>query len=452
MADYDNVYEVSHTFYDYDDRTNVTITAHFESSLTYYNPIVTVNGQVMASCSASTGRYYCRMWFPPTWIPGEYWLDFYMAPDHTQTPKGIGYFRVNEATGMVNGQVKIEIYDFYNMTGLRATFYANCSDIFTHLDPSPPTIDRLTVTTNYLGAIDSVSLKARHPDLIKVSFSIKTNEGNTKSCLFEARNGVAEGTDDRWVDSFYWDSGHSYEYDLWGYTALTYYKLDEGTVTFDSKVTGIVLSNLSQMNTGQTQQARYTLLKPDGATGPFKYPGVTYSSSNTSVATINALGMITSVAYGTTTITVVSDDPWVEERFSDSKTLIVTPTPGAFPTLETDYTRITKGDIEDFLSAEEILKAMLNPSSWVTITFDGYSHSVFTIYELIGDIIENLQNLTGKYLADHPSSTTAQQLHSQAMGCTIDRENSLYPTGVTAWRVTFRTIARTLTELADLVL
>lgn len=446
---YDKVYEHTHNF-NYNGQT-ITLTSHFESHFNRYR-IGLLEGTVNVQTKVSSGGFYCEMWFPPTYIPGVYWLDFYPTSDYAN-PKSMEYFRPNIETGIVDGQVKVEVYKDTSLLNKLAEYYINLSDIFVHIDTSVPTLDRLSVTTNYLGTIPSVDIKVSHPYLIFAEFDIETPDGTFKWLRpYADDNGVAEKTFTDWVNSQSWESGHQYSYTVAAMTWLSNFILERGTITFDSKVTGIVLNNLQQMNTGQTQQAGYTLLKPDGAAGPFKYPGATFSSSNTSVATINSSGLITAVAYGTATITVVSNDPWCDPSFSDSKTLIVTPTPGAFPTLETDYTRITKGDIEDFLSAEEILKATLNPSNWTTITFDGYSHSVFTIYELIGDIIDNLQQLTAKYLIDNPSSATAQQLNSQAQGCTIDRENSLYPTGVTAWRVTFRTISQTLIGLADAIL
>lgn len=453
---YDKVYEHTHNFTDY---PLITATTHFETHLEYNESIGTLQGTVKASIKTSDLYFVGRIYFPPEYIVGDYnYLEFWVSENYNAT-REIRYLRPNKTTGKVDGRVRIELYgtyDFVHFYNLYEAYSFDCSNLFVQIDASAPTLDMLNVTTDYLGTIPSVDIKASHPYLKKVTYNIKDSSGNLQSASINAANEVAEGVV-AWEQQF-WESGHSYEYELKANTELKSYTVDTGTVVFDSKVVDVAMSNLQQMNTGQTQQTSYTLLKPDGAVGPFKYPGVTYSSSNTSVATINSSGLITAVAYGTATITVVSDDPWPEtvdplaEHPSDSKTLIVTSTPGAFPTLETDYTRITKGDIEDFLSAEEILKAELNPSSWTTITFDGYSHSVFTIYEMIGDIIENLQNLTSKYLANNPSSTTAQQLNRQAQGCTIDRENSLYPTGVTAWRVTFRTISQTLIGLADAIL
>lgn len=453
---YDKVYEHTHSLSRY---PLITITTHFETHLEYNESIGTLQGTVKASIKSSDLLFISRIYFPPDYMVGEQnYLQFYTS-QNISTVQEFRYLRPNKTTGIVPGQIKVELYgtyDFVHFYDLYEAYSFDCSNLFVQIDASAPTLDRLNVTTDYLGTIPSVDIKASHPYLKKVTYNIKDSGGNLQSASINAANEVAEGVV-AWEQQL-WESGHNYEYSVTANTELKSYTLTTGTVVFDSKVVDVAMSNLQQMNTGATQQVTYALWKPEGAVGPFKYPGVTFSSSNTSVATVDSFGLITAVAYGTTTITVVSDDPWREtvdplaEHPSDSKTLIVTPTPGAFPTLETDYTRITKGDIEDFLSAEEILKAMLNPSSWVTITFDGYSHSVFTIYELIGDIIENLQNLTSKYLANNPSSTTAQQLNNQAQGCTIDRENSLYPTGVTAWRVTFRTISQTLIGLADAIL
>lgn len=453
---YDKVYEHTHSLSRY---PLITVTTHFETHLEYNESIGTLQGTVKATIKSSDLLFISRIYFPPDYMVGEQnYLQFYTSSNFT-TVQEFRYLRPNKTTGLVPGQIKVELYgtyDWVHFYDLYEEYFFDCSNIFVPIDASAPTLDRLNVTTDYLGTIPSVDIKASHPYLKKVTYNIKDSSGNLQSASINASNEVAEGVV-AWEQQL-WESGHNYEYSVTANTALKSYTLTSGTVTFDSKVADVVLNDLSQMSTGQTQQTRYTLLKPDGAVGPFKYPGVTFSSSNTSVATINSSGLITAVSYGTTTIKVISDDPWpstvdpLAENPSDSKTLIVTATPGTFPTLETDYTRITKGDIEDFLLAEEILKAMLNPSSWVTITFDGYSHSVFTIYELIGDIIDNLQQLTAKYLIDNPSSATAQQLNSQAQGCSIDRENSLYPTGVTAWRVTFRTISQTLIGLADAIL
>jgi len=459
---YDKTYTDTRTI------SGVTVTTKFESHIAYGGGAAAATVTVKASQASGL---MCRMSFYK-YDGSTYPMTFTVTNEYApaQNTYIVGY--IDQNSGTVDGYVTIKIYRSSDGTTL-GEYDISYYDIFVHVDVSDPIVDRFVVTTNYLGTVPSVSFKVRHPYLRNVAFHMITDPGegelgwNEVECSASAYDetslstGVVDYTYTGWSSPKRWSSGYTYRYKL--YASLSYghftVMLDEGTITFDSKVESIVMNSLSQMSVGQTQQVIYTQKKPDGATGPFKYPGVTFTSSNTAAATINSSGVITAVGNGTTTIKVISDDPWpstvdpLAENPFDEKTLVVTPTPGTFPTLENDYTRITKADMDNFIAAEGILKAQLEPSSWETLTFNGYAHSVFEIYELIEDIITNLQYLTAKYLADHPSSSAAQTLNQQAQNCTIERENALLPgQDVHSWRATFRTIAQTLTALADLVL
>ncbi len=85
-------------------------------------------------------------------------------------------------------------------------------------------------------------------------------------------------------------------------------------------VTGVSLTPSSvTLDEGDTQQLTASV-SPSNATNQ----GVTYSSSNSSVATVNSSGLVTAVAEGTATITVTTDDG----GYTDMSTVnVIDPTP-----------------------------------------------------------------------------------------------------------------------------
>jgi endoglucanase len=83
-----------------------------------------------------------------------------------------------------------------------------------------------------------------------------------------------------------------------------FYLPDSGTVTPNIAVTGVSLTPTSaSLTTGQTKQLTPTV-SPSNATNR----AVTYSSSNTGVATVNNSGLVTAVGAGNATITVKTTD------------------------------------------------------------------------------------------------------------------------------------------------
>ena len=85
------------------------------------------------------------------------------------------------------------------------------------------------------------------------------------------------------------------------YMNNTWYDTNPGT---NIAVTGVTLSpTTATLNVGGTQQLTPTVL-PSNATNKT----VTYSSSNTSIVTVNTTGLITAVATGSATITVTTQD------------------------------------------------------------------------------------------------------------------------------------------------
>jgi uncharacterized protein YjdB len=115
------------------------------------------------------------------------------------------------------------------------------------------------------------------------------------------------------------------------------------TVTTAIAVTGISLTPVTvSLNIGQTKQLTPAVL-PTNATNK----SVTYSSANTSVATVNTTGLVTAIANGSATITVKT----VEGNKTATATITVTtppptscsfgaPTTAVLPAINTNYTKM----------------------------------------------------------------------------------------------------------------
>lgn len=80
----------------------------------------------------------------------------------------------------------------------------------------------------------------------------------------------------------------------------------------------------STIMVGKTSQASFVITRgDDGTTNEFTGTGPTYTSSNTSVATIDTNGVITALAVGTTTITVNGTSGNTDDVTSATATLTV---------------------------------------------------------------------------------------------------------------------------------
>ncbi len=109
-------------------------------------------------------------------------------------------------------------------------------------------------------------------------------------------------------------------------TTSTSSKTTTTTSTAYYKVTGITLSGASSFTlmAGKSQSLSYTI-SPSNATNK----NVTFSSSNKSIASVNAAGVVTGVGKGTCTITVTTIDPKADENYTDTVDVTVTTIPVA---------------------------------------------------------------------------------------------------------------------------
>jgi hypothetical protein len=112
-------------------------------------------------------------------------------------------------------------------------------------------------------------------------------------------------------------------------TAIDLYSLSTPTATTTLTVTDTTLASIaitpnpaSPINVGSTQQFTATGYYPGGTTQDFTH-SVTWSSSKTSVATIDNAGLATAVAAGTATITAIDPITGISSDPLGSATLTV---------------------------------------------------------------------------------------------------------------------------------
>ena len=137
-------------------------------------------------------------------------------------------------------------------------------------------------------------------NIIKTTSMLKTFESNVEYCSIKFRVKATSGSG--WIKC---DAAAMYdiEGELADLTEKNLKVTIAGTTTVP--VTGVFVSptTMTLTSIGETKKLT-TTITPDNATNK----GVSYSSSNTAVATVSADGTVRDVSEGTATITVTTDD------------------------------------------------------------------------------------------------------------------------------------------------
>lgn len=185
--------------------------------------------------------------------------------------------------------------------------------------------------------------------------------------------------------------GCSYEWSLTGYRNVT---LDQAA---SSTVTATITASDQTVGVGETVEI--------GATTNSSAP-ITYTSNNTAIATVDADGVITGVAQGSTTITL--SVAAVEGAFTAAtKDINVTVTAPRVITIDgdmTDWAGITALGSDDPIRIKD----------WKLITDDDF---VYVYVRLVGDRVSTSKNLYIGFDTDNDSSTSNGAYAGDMTGC-----------------------------------
>ena len=162
------------------------------------------------------------------------------------------------------------------------------------------------------------------------------------------------------------------------------YKDDDGRTAYDNlynalyAVTAISLNtnSVSMTSIGATQQLTATTVPEGGA--------VTWSSSDTSIATVDQTGLITSVGYGSATITAASGNL--------SATCSVVVATATVTTINATYTQtgaVFASDSLDSLKSDLVVTASWSDSTTTTVASENYT--------LSGTLTEGTSTITVSY-------------------------------------------------------
>ncbi|WKL46890.1 Ig-like domain-containing protein [Flavobacterium pectinovorum] len=175
------------------------------------------------------------------------------------------------------------------------------------------------------------------------------------------------------------------------YMNATWYDSNPGTGV---AVTSVSLSPTSaSLNVGATQQLTPTVL-PSNATNK----AVTYSSSNTAVATVNSSGLITAVANGTATIIVTTVDG--SKTSTCAVTVSTTPTGGTYYTIKNRWTGAYLSDAGSNVGYGTTVSG--NNYKWQKIAIDA---TYFVLKNVATGELINIEGQTGSVQSNITDTT-----------------------------------------------
>jgi len=237
----------------------------------------------------------------------------------------------------------------------------------------------VTTTASYTN-ISQVSLDLAATDNSKPSFSayIVDDNGTVVETLFEdlgSKDGFATGGTKKWGHKDVTVSNKSGHLQIKAYASSSgkYCAIDNIAITAGASgpvaVTGVTMNPTSvSIEAGQTSQLTATV-SPTNADDS----SVTWSSSNTAVATVDANGLVTAVSAGTATITVTTTDG------SKTATCAVTVTAPAAPI---NVTAISLTDATVAIGDTKTLTVTYTPTDANTgkaVTWSSSNTSVATV-------------------------------------------------------------------------
>jgi uncharacterized protein YjdB len=171
-------------------------------------------------------------------------------------------------------------------------------------NPSPGTKSGLTLTSIAVApANPSVATKATEQFTATGTYSDGSTANITSSATWTSSNAAVASINTSGVATGIAAGTVNISASLSGMNASTKLTVNAAPVT----VTAIAVSPVNpSIAAGATQQFTANATYSDGSNGPLT-SGITWTSSNTSVATINSSGLATAVASGTTTLTASAD-------------------------------------------------------------------------------------------------------------------------------------------------
>ncbi len=319
---------------------------------------------------------------------------------------------------------------------------------YTAIDQSAPTLSGLSVSADRYGLNAAAKFTAAHShyNLTKIRFELKcltetqaknrvgkVTQANSTSYVYDVgrnaytlvlektlnlsnENSITFDLDCIDEKSYPLTSGKTYEYGviLTALNGKTYTKL--GSFTVPQKVTGITCDSVINIMQGESAQLNYTVT-PTNA----EEQSVTFSSSNTAVATVDADGIITanktSDAFASAVITVKTKDG----GYTAKCTVNVTTT-AAFPYLPTVTQYLTAELFSSVIAATAIVrKELIDTGATVDslsgVSIPGKNCPVISIMPAFKSVESDCQKLRSAAsslgLSTDPLPSSAQTINKQ---------------------------------------